>query len=269
MNSDLYDHPALYDALLPVGAHLPYYAELARQASGDILELACGTGQLTVPLASAGLRIAGLDLSEPMLSTARGRAATQRSPWSTCWVTCATSVWAASLHSFSSRATPCCMYIRSKISWLPSRWSGDTWTAGGIFAFDIFNPNVRLLARPSGQRFPAFQKETQSFGTLSVEETTDYDPATQVGRGRWYVSAPGNPDAGYSPLQLRNIFPQELPLLVAAGGFNLTSRAGGFCANAIRFLQPLASVRLSCNDLSAYEGSGHSYGAVLRVLDRP
>src|ERR1700733_5960948 len=74
MNSDLYDNPALYDALLPVGAHLPYYAGLARQASGHILELACGTGQLTVPLAGTGLRIAGLDLSEPMLRTARERA---------------------------------------------------------------------------------------------------------------------------------------------------------------------------------------------------
>ena len=75
MTSDLYDNPALYDALLPVGAHLPYYAELAGRASGDILELACGTGQLTVPLATAGLQITGLDLSEPMLSAARERAA--------------------------------------------------------------------------------------------------------------------------------------------------------------------------------------------------
>src|SRR5215469_18409983 len=75
LNSDLYDHPALYDALLPVGAHLPYYMELAQQASGDVLELACGTGQLTVPFASAGLPIVGLDLSSPMLNTARERAA--------------------------------------------------------------------------------------------------------------------------------------------------------------------------------------------------
>ncbi len=48
------------------------HAELARRASRDILELACGSGQLTVPLASAGLHITGLDLSEPMLSAARG-----------------------------------------------------------------------------------------------------------------------------------------------------------------------------------------------------
>jgi SAM-dependent methyltransferase len=82
---------------------------------------------------------------------------------------------------------------------------------GGIFAFDIFNPDVRLLARPPGQRFPVFQVETDSFGNLSVEQTTDYDPATQVGRGRWYISAPGKPDAWILTLELRNIFPKELP----------------------------------------------------------
>ena len=31
LNSDLYEYPALYDALLPVSAHLPYYVELSRQ----------------------------------------------------------------------------------------------------------------------------------------------------------------------------------------------------------------------------------------------
>ena len=99
---------------------------------------------------------------------------------------------------------------------------------GGIFAFDIFNPKVCLLARPSGQRFPVFQVETESFGKLSVEETTDYDPATQVGRGRWYISAPGKPDAWVLPLELRNIFPKELFLLLRAGGFHLKSRAEDF-----------------------------------------
>ena len=68
----MYNHPALYDALLPVGAHVPYYVELSRQTSGDVLELACGTGQLTVPVASAGLPIVGIDTSAPMLNTAKG-----------------------------------------------------------------------------------------------------------------------------------------------------------------------------------------------------
>jgi SAM-dependent methyltransferase len=96
----------------------------------------------------------------------------------------------------------------------------------GIFAFDIFNPSVRILATPAGQRFPLFQMETESFGTLSVEGTNDYDSVTQVNSGHWYVSAPGKPDAWILPLALRSIFPQELPLLLTAAGFRLKSRTG-------------------------------------------
>ncbi len=59
MSSDLYDYPELYDALLPATGHISYYVDLAKRASGDVLELACGTGQLTLPIAKAGARIVG------------------------------------------------------------------------------------------------------------------------------------------------------------------------------------------------------------------
>ena len=78
MRSDLYDHPALYDSLLPARAHIPYYVDLARRQAGEVLELACGTGQLAVPIAAAGLPTVGLDLSAAMLKTARERAAAAR-----------------------------------------------------------------------------------------------------------------------------------------------------------------------------------------------
>jgi SAM-dependent methyltransferase len=226
MNSELYNHPALYDVLLPVRAHLPYYEELARQVSGDILELACGTGQLTVPLAVAGLPIAGLDLSEPMLRVARERAAAAKA---------SVEFVLADMRDFSlGRQFGLIFIARNSLLHLHSTEDlvatfstvRRHWAPGGVFAFDIFNPSVRLLARPAGQRFPSLQVESESFGKLSVEETTDYDPATQVGHNCWYVSAPGKPDAWVLPLELRNIFPQELPLLLSAGGFALKSRTG-------------------------------------------
>jgi SAM-dependent methyltransferase len=226
LNSDIYDHPALYDALLPATAHVSYYLDLARQAPGDVLELACGTGQLTVPIASAGLPTVGLDLSAPMLATARQRAATAK---------VSIEYVLRDMRNFELGRKFALIFI-ARNSLLHLHSTEDLLAAfagvrrhmapGGMFAFDVFNPNVRLLARPSGQRFPVFQVEAESFGKLSVEETTDYDPATQVGRGRWYISAPGNPDAWVLALELRNIFPQELPVLLAAGGFHLKSRMG-------------------------------------------
>ena len=226
MNSDLYDYPEVYDALLPAGAHIPYYVELARRAAGEVLELACGTGQLTLPIAREGVRIVGLDLSAPMLDIARGRA--RGAP---------VEYVPGDMRDFDLGRRFGLVFI-GRNSLLHLHSTEDLLAAfaairrhlapGGIFAFDIFNPNVRLLARPAGQRFSAFQRETETFGTLSVEETTDYDSATQVGRARWYVSAPGNRDGWEMQLDLRNIFPQELPLLLAAGGFRLKSRASDF-----------------------------------------
>jgi SAM-dependent methyltransferase len=224
--SDIYDHPALYDELLPATAHVSYYVDLARRASGDVLELACGTGQLTVPIASAGLPTVGLDLSAPMLATARQRAADAK---------VSIEYVLADMRKFDlSRKFALIFIARNSLLHLHS--TEDLLAAfaavrrhlapGGIFAFDVFNPNVRLLARHSGQRFPVFQVETESFGKLSVEETTDYDSATQVGRGRWYISTPEKSDAWVLRLELRNIFPQELPLLLATGGFHLKSRMG-------------------------------------------
>jgi len=226
LNSDLYDHPALYDALLPVRAHLPYYMELARKASGDVLELACGTGQLTVPIASAGLPIAGLDLSAPMLNLARERAAAAK-------VSVEHSL--GDMRNFDL-GRPFGLIFIARNSLLHLHSTEDflaTFAAirrhlapGGVFAFDVFNTNIQRLARTAGQRFPVMQVETELFGTVSVEETNDYDAATQVNRAHWYVSAPGKPDAWTLDLALRSIFPQELPLLLAAGGFHLKSRMG-------------------------------------------
>lgn len=80
MAADFYEYPDLYDALLPVGAEVPFYADLARQQSGAVLELACGTGQLTIPIALQGLPAVGLDQSRAMLDVAKRRASAGNAP---------------------------------------------------------------------------------------------------------------------------------------------------------------------------------------------
>jgi SAM-dependent methyltransferase len=52
---------------------VPFWRQLALNARGIVLELGCGTGRITLPLARAGVRIVGIDRSEPMLARARGR----------------------------------------------------------------------------------------------------------------------------------------------------------------------------------------------------
>lgn len=53
---------------------VPFWRTLALQADGPVLELGCGTGRISTPLARAGVSLVGIDRSEPMLARARQRA---------------------------------------------------------------------------------------------------------------------------------------------------------------------------------------------------
>jgi ubiquinone/menaquinone biosynthesis C-methylase UbiE len=53
-----------------------YYVALAREADGPIIELAAGSGRISIPIAQrTGKRVIGIDLSTAMLDVARARAA--------------------------------------------------------------------------------------------------------------------------------------------------------------------------------------------------
>lgn len=222
----LYDHPDLYDTLFTPEAHAAHYASLADRRPGAVLELACGTGQLAVPLARPGRLVTGLDLSRPMLDAARRRAAAAGAD---------VDFVEGDMRAFElGRRFSLVFVARNSLLHLAA---ADDFVAtfravrrhlapGGVLAFDVFNPDVRILAQPAGERALVMRARSAEHGELTVEATSDYDAATQVNRATWYVSAPGRPDAWVAPLHLRSIFPQELPLLLAAGGFRLVERAG-------------------------------------------
>jgi ubiquinone/menaquinone biosynthesis C-methylase UbiE len=52
---------------------IPWYLDVAGRYGDPLLELACGTGRVTIPLARGGFRITGLDLSPEMLKIARAK----------------------------------------------------------------------------------------------------------------------------------------------------------------------------------------------------
>lgn len=47
---------------------IPFYLDYASKMEGDILELACGTGRVAIPLAEAGHEVWALDFSKEMLA---------------------------------------------------------------------------------------------------------------------------------------------------------------------------------------------------------
>ena len=231
MKSDhmLYENPDLYDTLLPVSENqLNFYVTLAQRYPGAVLELACGSGQLIVPIAAQSTPAVGLDNSPEMLTAARRRAHAAGVP---------VELVEGDMRGFElGRQFSMVFIARNSLLHLSEQ---NEFAAlfgavrrhllpGGIFAFDIFNPNLSMGCRPNTERFPVMRATSQVYGELTVEATSDYDPLSQVNRATWFISTPEQHDAWVAPLHLRWIFPQELSALLTANGFRLERRDGDY-----------------------------------------
>jgi SAM-dependent methyltransferase len=242
----LYDDPDLYDALLPASAaQVNYYLNLARQRAGAVLALACGSGQLIVPVASTGVSATGLDQSSKMLAAARRRAADFGAP---------VEFVEGDMRNFDlGRRFSLIFVARNSLLHLsePDEFAAFFTSVrrhlepDGVLAFDIFNPNLQLLSRPSGERFHVMRATSPLHGEVTVEATNDYDRDSQVNRATWFISTGEKRDAWVVPLHLRSIFPQELLALLAANGVHLTRRDGDFVGS--RFTSTSASQVCQCH----------------------
>ena len=62
----------IYDSVFSyVVDDIPFYVEEATRAGGRVLELGCGTGRVSIPMAQAGIDVVGIDSSSTMLTRAR------------------------------------------------------------------------------------------------------------------------------------------------------------------------------------------------------
>ncbi len=232
MDEGFYSDAQLYDRLFPAGeASVEFYRSAAdRQggSGGSVLELGCGTGHKLVPIASDGHPCTGLDLSWDMLTEARRKA--DERELAVEWVhgdmrdvdlgrTFDLVLIAGNSLLHLQEADDLLRCVRSVRAHL---------APGGRCVFDVFNPSVRLLAAADGVRRT---RDGLSFvdpvrGDVRVDVAETYDAAAQVTRATWYFSAERDPDFLLAPLELRSIFPQELPLLLSLGGLRLVERFG-------------------------------------------
>ena len=224
----LYDNPHLYDLVVPREPCEPFYRSVARSTGGPVLELACGTGRLTIPLAQDGHEVVGLDSSECMLRRARAKAAAAEVP---------VSLMHGDMRDFDL-GQRFALVIVSCNSLAHLTGNDDLLSCfraverhlapGGLLAFDITNPRLRELA---GADAP-FEGPSTS-GAITMSEALSYDPVHQLRISEWSVAGPSHEAREFAPLVLRQIFPQELPLLLGAAGLELAARYGDFDGNAL------------------------------------
>ncbi|GAA3291011.1 class I SAM-dependent methyltransferase [Dactylosporangium vinaceum] len=240
MSDAFYSHARLYDLMFPGGGPaVDFYRAEAARTGGSVLELGCGTGQKLIPIASDGHRCAGLDRSPDMLAEARRKADAAG---------VAPALVQGDMRDFDLGRTFDFVFIAAN-SLLHLHRTDDLagcfrsvrrhLAPGGRFVFDVFNPSVRLLAGADGVRRTRASFPDPDLGTVSVDVTETYDAPAQVTRGTWYLSTDDEPDFAVAPLEVRSIFPQELPLLIALGGLRLTDRFGDWTRRPFAADSPL------------------------------
>lgn len=231
MSQSFYSHARLYDLMFPGGGPaVDFYRAEAHRQGGRVLELGCGTGHKLIPIASDGRPCVGLDSSSDMLAEAQ-RKATSRG--------LAIEWLQGDMRDFDLGGTFDLVFITAN-SLLHLHEAADLvrcfrsvrrhLAPGARFVFDVFNPSVSLLAEADGLRR---NRQSLSFtdpdrGDVRVDVAEIYDAAAQVTRGTWYLSTDSEPDVFVAPLEIRSIFPQELPLLVPLGGLRLVERFGAW-----------------------------------------
>lgn len=225
----LYDEADLYDLVAPRDEAMErFYTEAAGGPGQRTLDLACGSGRFTVPLAASGAQVTGVDLAPLMLAQARKALTTH-------------GLEARLLHgdmrsldlgeSFDAIviAANSLLHLHTEDELRRAFCSIRRHLAPkGILAFDIFVPSAHLLSLPADARQAMGQFEHPKLGQVTVEETIAYDPIAQISRSDWYWSTPTHRDFRHTRLELRQIYPQELPLLLELGGLKLADRFGDF-----------------------------------------
>jgi SAM-dependent methyltransferase len=232
-NLEEYRNPELYDLenpdFEPEGL---FYLALARETGGPVLELGCGTGRMTIPLAQNGLEITGLDVVPGMLALAREKAAGLEGgglpiQWieadaRSCHLGCkfnlifeSGGVFMHMLSNADQQAFLGC--VREHLA------------PQGRFTFSLFFPHYDNLVTVAEEK-EWFSYQDRQGRSVRVSGTEHYDELRQVKVEtaiRRVTNLDGSLTEHVAPLGLRYTFPLEMERLLDQAGFVVLERYGG------------------------------------------
>jgi SAM-dependent methyltransferase len=224
----------IYDYEVHGLGDLPLWQSLAESAGGPVLELACGTGRLVLPLARAGSSVTGLDASQFMLAVARRKLA-QEDPE----VRARCRLVDGSMSRFALEQKFGLIYIPARgFQFLLTREEqrrcleccARHLRPDGRLVIDVFNPRLDLLISPEGHRVGPTEFGGPDGVTITHRTHSEYDLADQTVSGlqRYeYDSDQGHVVREYS-LTLHYLFRFEMEWMLEACGFEVEALYGDF-----------------------------------------
>jgi SAM-dependent methyltransferase len=224
-NLEEYADPVLYDIENDLLDDVPLLLKWARRQAGAVIDLACGTGRVTLPLAEAGFDVYGLDIHAGMIAEARRKAAERglRIAFDVQDCTDFSLPVAAGLITMTGHAFQAFLTNDDQDRLLRAVWRHLA--EGGVFIFDTRFPARDELLQPETEQ--PWRTLTDQHGRTMEESTiASYDEFTQI---QHYItirrvrSANGDVEQSETSIWLRYTFPLELRRLLANHDFEIVA----------------------------------------------
>lgn len=220
---------------------IKFYLDAARTYGDPILELACGTGRILIPLAREGFKISGMDLSQPMLARCREKlAAESENAQKNVELTIGDIRDFDLKKKFSLITVP----FRAFLHLLTAEDQISALTSihrhlipGGHFILDIFNPSLQIITDDSLMEESGDETEFELpdgrrvCRRMRIDER-DYLNQTSQCEQIYYISHPdGRKERLVHKFPIRYIFRYEAEHLLERTGFRVEKLYGDYESN--------------------------------------
>jgi len=218
----------IYDGMNTNLADLEFYKRwLPKNKDARILELCCGTGRLTIPIAKDGYNISGVDYTSSMLEQAKAKA----------------SEGGLEVEFIEADIRTLDLTEKYDLIFIPFNSihhlykNEDLFKAfngvknhlkeGGLFLLDCFNPNIQFIVEGEKEQKEIAEYTTNDGREVLIKQIMRYENKTQINRIEWHYYINGEFDS-IQNLDMRLFFPQELDSYLEWIGFNIIHKFGGF-----------------------------------------
>lgn len=225
---DLIYDANIYDGMNTDKADLQFYKRwLPKNKDARILELCCGTGRLTLPIAKDGYDISGVDITPSMLKQAKAKALEEGLKVEFIEADIRTLdlpekydlifIPFNSIHHLYKNED-----LFKAFNVVKTHLKDD-----GLFLLDCFNPNIQFIVEGEKELKKIAEYTTKDERKVLIKQIMSYENKTQINRIAWHYYINGKFDS-IQNLDMRLFFPQELDSYLESNGFNILHKFGDF-----------------------------------------
>ncbi len=218
----------LYDGLNSFMSDLQFYKKwLPNGNNTQVLELCCGSGRLTIPLAKEGTHICGVDNSNTMLAKAKSVALSEGLNIDFVEADIRNLDLAKefdlvfipfnSIHHLYQNQD-----LFSALKVVRKHLKDDA-----LFILDCYNPDIRYITESEKAKIKIAEYETTDARKVLIYQTMIYENDTQINRIKWHYFI-NDSFHSIQNLDMRMYFPQELDSYLNFMGFEIVHKLGNF-----------------------------------------